>query len=104
MFVSRENKSQNISPIIYNQGESLSKLEIEITYYLIKGKGFSAYIKNLAPLRKTILNGNFYVIHAHYSLSAILASFAKAKPLVVSLMGSDVKYKGFWRFVIKIFN
>ena len=44
------------------------------------------------------------VIHAHYSLSGMVAALAGAQPLVVSLMGSDVEGTSFWHFIIKIFN
>ena len=43
------------------------------------------------------------MIHAHYSLSAFLASLAGAKPLVVSLMGSDVKATWVFKMLIRLF-
>lgn len=39
--------------------------------------------------------------HAHYSLSAIVATLSNAKPLVVSLMGSDVKEAGILKPIVR---
>ena len=46
----------------------------------------------------------FDIVHAHYSLSAFVASLAGAKPLIVSLMGSDVKSKTYYKYIIHLFN
>ena len=104
LFVCSGNSNTGISPIVKNQGESLQNACIEIKYYLIKGKGVGGYIKNVLPLMKYLKSNQFDVIHAHYSLSAFVASLAGAKPLIVSLMGSDVKSKQYYRFIIKLFD
>jgi teichuronic acid biosynthesis glycosyltransferase TuaC len=44
------------------------------------------------------------MVHAHYSFSAYVASLAGAKPLVVSLMGSDIKANFLHKFVIRSFS
>ena len=91
--------------IIRNQGNSLINIgDYRVEYYTIKGKGIRGYLKKILPLRKYLKRNNFDVIHAHYSLSAFVASFAGARPLVVSLMGSDVKSGWFYKWVIRIFN
>ena len=101
LFVGSGNHGM-ISPIIKSQGDSLVPINIEVSYYLIKGKGLRGYLCQIRPLRRYIKDNGFDLIHAHYSLSAFAASIAGAKPLVVSLMGSDVKatrlYKGLIRF------
>ncbi len=102
LFVGSGNHGK-VSPIIQSQGDSLASNQIEVVYFLIHGKGVKGYLKNVRLLRKYIKNNDFDVIHAHYSLSAFTASLAGAKPLVVSLMGSDVKASSGYKFIIRFF-
>lgn len=104
LFVSSGNSKSGISPIIKNQGVSLRNLGHDVTFYTIKGKGALGYLKNIFTLRNYLKTTNFDIIHAHYSLSAIVASLAGANPLFVSLMGSDVKASSFSKYTIKAFN
>ena len=104
LFVSSGNSDMGISPIIKNQGESLVSDEIELTYYLIQGKGFFGYLKNIFKLRKFLRSDCFDIIHAHYSLSAIVASLSLFRPVIVSLMGSDVKENKRFKIIIKLFS
>jgi teichuronic acid biosynthesis glycosyltransferase TuaC len=104
LFVCSGNSINSISPIIKNQGISLKNEGIDITYFTIIGKGLIGYLKNVKRL-KDFLNKNKYdIIHAHYSMSAFVASLAGSKPLVVSLMGSDVKSDKFYKIFIYLFN
>lgn len=103
LFISSGNKGV-VKPVVFNQGESLKQNGIDVVYYLIKGRGITGYIKNIIPLKRVLNDGNFDIIHAHYSFSAFLASIAGAKPLVVSLMGSDVKAGILMKWSILIFN
>ena len=101
LFISSGNRG--ISPIVRNQGDSLLLQDVTVDYYPIKGKGICGYLSNVRKLRKYLRDNHFDIIHAHYSLTAFVASLAMASPLVVSLMGSDVK-KGFvYRLLIHIF-
>jgi len=104
LFISSGNSKAGISPIVKNQGESLKKLGIEVDYFTIKGKGIKGYLKNVKPLKKYLKQNRFDVVHAHYSMSAFVASLAGAKPLVVSLMGSDVKSGAFYKLFIRAFH
>jgi len=104
LFVSSGNSLNGLSPIVKNQGESIKLKDVDINYFPIKGKGKIGYLKVILPLRKHLKNNKYDIVHAHYSLSAFVASLAGAKPLVVSLMGSDVKSKSYYRFIIKFFN
>ena len=104
LFVSSGNSDMGISPIIKNQGDSLVANGIELKYYLIQGKGFFGYLKNISKLRKLLRHGCFDIIHAHYSLSAIVASLSLYKPIITSLMGSDVKENNRYKIIIKLFN
>ncbi len=102
LFISR---GVNDKPkiIVENQAKSLISKGIEVEFFLINSNGFSGYFKSIKQLKILLQNKNYDVIHAHYSFSAYVASIAGAKPLVVSLMGSDIK-KNFWgRLIIYFF-
>lgn len=101
LFVSSGNKG--MSPVVYNQGESLRCQGVLVDYYLIKGKGVLGYLSNVRKLRALLHNKKYDVVHAHYSLSAFVATLANAHPLVVSLMGSDVKQRWGYRVLIRLF-
>lgn len=103
LFVASGNHGA-VSPVVGNQAEALISEGVEIEWYLLKGKGFKGYLKNVKPLRKYLREHRYDAIHAHYSLSAFVASLAGAKPLVVSLMGSDVKAAGWYKFIIRLFS
>lgn len=82
-----------INPIIENQGESLKKAGVDVEYYVLSGRGWKNYVRNLKPLREKMKSGNYDLIHAHYALTAYLASIASMGlgiPMVVSLMGNDI--------------
>jgi len=103
LFISSGNAKSGISPIVRNQGESLKKLNVDLDYYAIKGKGVWGYIKNIFTLRKYIKQKKYDIFHAHYSLSGFVASLSGCGPLIVSLMGSDVNERSYYHFVIKVF-
>lgn len=102
LFVASGNQGAP-NPVVQNQGDALVSEGVTVDYFLIKGKGFKGYLKNVKPLRKYLREHKYDAIHAHYSLSAFVASLAGAKPLVVSLMGSDVKAAGWYKFIIRLF-
>ncbi len=91
LFISSGNSTSGLSPIILNQGNSLVSIGNSVSYYSIKGKGLKGYLRNIKPLKKYLKENKFDIIHAHFVWCGIIASLAGAKPLVVSLMGSDVK-------------
>lgn len=74
-----------------------------MSYFGVKGKGLIGYISNLPKLRKTIKTNDPLVIHAHYSFCGIVSALATRKPIVCSLMGSDVKSSGLWRIIIRYY-
>lgn len=91
LFVSSGNsKNFKIAPFIKLQGESLSLAGINVKYFSVKGKGIFGYFKNAIRLRKYLKNNPIDIVHAHYTLSGLIAvlSFSK-RPIVLSLMGSD---------------
>lgn len=103
LFVSSGNSKRGISPIVKAQGDSLENLGIRIDYFTIIGHGLIGYLKNVPRLRRSIKQGKYDLVHAHFSLSGIVATLSGACPLVVSLMGSDVKRSGLWRRVLRFF-
>ena len=103
LFVSSGNSKVGITPLIKNQGEALLQAGVELHYYAVKGKGISGYLKNIPRLREKIKELRPDIIHAHYSLTAFMASLAGCQPLVVSLMGSDVKASKRYKWLIRCF-
>ena len=103
LFVASGNHGK-ISPVVKAQGDSLAKAGIEVDYFLIKGKGIKGYLGQIQPLRNYWKKGNFDVVHAHFSFSSYVASLARVKPLVVSLMGSDLKATPWNKKMIRFFS
>ena len=101
LFVSSANSG--ISPIVEAQGLSLQKAGIDVRFYGIKGKGVIGYLGNIWKLRKSFSDLAPQVVHAHYSDCGFLAAIALRSPVMVSLMGSDVKSSGLWRVIIRFF-
>ncbi|MBM3434812.1 MAG: glycosyltransferase family 4 protein [Bacteroidetes bacterium] len=102
LFISRA-RNGKISPITHSQGQSLAKFGIELSYYLIDRSGPAAYLLSLIYLlRNRKKFRSIDVIHAHYSLSAYVATMAFLRPLVVSLMGSDVHGRGYIRILNRL--
>lgn len=69
----------------------MRKEGVDVEYFTIVGKGLNGYLKNVLPLKRHIQKNSYDIIHAHYSLSALVATLAGCRPMVVSLMGSDIR-------------
>ena len=104
LFVSSGNKMNGIGVIVRNQGESLVKAGIDLDYFTIRGRGISGYLKNVPELASFIHKNQVDIIHAHYSLSAFVAALSTRKPVVASLMGSDIRLKGYMKYLIRAFS
>jgi len=103
LFVASANHN-GITSLVQSQGESLLQHGVLVDYFGIEGKGLWGYLGNVSKLRKYIPESNPDIIHAHYSLSGMVAGLTvTGKPLVVSLMGSDTKSSIFWKFLIRLF-
>ena len=63
---------------------------MDIDYFLIKGKGITGYLKNYFNLIRLVKNNTYDIIHAHYGLSGLLATFQSHVPVVITFHGSDV--------------
>jgi len=106
LFVCSGNSKSGISSFIKSQGESLRENGIDIDFYTIKGKGYRGYLENIFLLKKYLSQHSFDLIHAHYSLTAFVTTFAligRSAPMVVSLMGSDTESNWLERGLIRIF-
>lgn len=92
LFVSSGNIKEGISPIIYNQGNTLIRKGIEIIYFTINGKGLLSYLKHISILNEYLKENRFDLIHAHYGLCGLVAIHGKGKSekLVISFMGTDL--------------
>lgn len=82
--------SRGTSPIINAQVNSLISKDIDIDIHPIKEGGISGYLKAILKFRRILKTQTYDAVHAHYSLSGITATLSGAKPVIVSLMGSDV--------------
>jgi glycosyltransferase involved in cell wall biosynthesis len=92
LFVSSGNSTGGLSPIVKNQGDSLVKQGIQLDFYTLKGKGLWSYLRNIFILHKYLKENQYTLIHGHYLFSGVIAAFAGARPLVISLMGSDIMH------------
>jgi len=104
LFVSSGNKKFEDSPIVRNQGESIRRIGIKVEFFYVIGRGLVGYFQNILRLRRFLKLNTFDLIHAHYSLSAIVASLAGGSPVVASLMGSDTQAKTIMKFIISFFS
>ena len=102
LFISSGNSGQ-ISPIVKAQAESLLSIGIEVDYFLIQGKGLWGYLKNIPSLRNYARKNKIDIFHAHYSFCGFVASLASCNPLIVSLMGDDVKGNALSKFCVRFF-
>lgn len=102
LFISSGN-SGKISSIVLEQANSLKAIGIEVDFFAIKGKGIFGYLKNIRELHQFKKGKSFDIYHAHYSFCGFVAYLAGCKPLVVSLMGSDIKSNPIFRPIVKMF-
>ncbi len=89
LFVASGN-SGAVSLLVKNQIKSIQENGIDTAIFPIIGKGLRGYLSNIFLLKKHLKISQYDLIHAHYALSGYVAALAGAKPLIVSLMGSDL--------------
>lgn len=71
---------------------------VQFEIFYIRGKNILGYLKNLLPLIKKLIGGNFDLVHAHYGFSGLLASLQLIVPVVVTFHGTDLNEKSFRKF------
>lgn len=95
--------NRGVTAIVHAQAESLREIGLEVQIFSIIGKGFWGYLQNIPKLRKYLVTTDPDIVHAHYSLCGIVSSFATNKPVITSLMGSDVNQSFFIRWLTRCF-
>lgn len=93
ILICASGNSFSVSPFVHEQVGSLKKLNIQIDYFFIKGKGLIGYIKNYPLLIKKIKTGKYDLVHAHYGLSGLLASLQRLTRVIITFHGSDINMK-----------
>jgi hypothetical protein len=76
LFVASGNKNDKPGAVVLNQALSIQNEGVSVDFFLIKRTGLIGYLRNITPLSRYIRLTKPQIIHAHYSLSAIVASFA----------------------------
>lgn len=104
LFVCSGNRTGGVNPLIKAQGDSIGTMGHSIDYFLIKDAGITGYIKHIPLLRNYVKAHKPDIIHAHFSYSGFVAALAGEKPLVVSLMGTDVNANFLHRLICYPFN
>ena len=82
--------SDQISPFVKEQAQSLVKKGVVIDFFLIKGKGLFGYLRNYLYLLDKLKNNKYDILHAHYGLSGLLATMQLSVPVIITFHGSDV--------------
>lgn len=103
-----------VSPFVKSQAESIQALGHSVEIFPIRGKGVLGYLSNILPLSRKIKHSKYHLVHAHYSLSGVLAwlaskpfntfGFSKTPHVVVSLLGSDVNGRRIRRLYIRLLS
>ena len=83
---------QKHQAFIYDQVEAVKKADpgISFDYYFISRKGIKGYLLSLKELKKKFELNNYHCIHAHFSLSALLANLQRKVPVISTFHGSDI--------------
>jgi len=102
LFICRQKTKTNVSPFVKAQAHALTNEGVKVDFFLIKNNGVFGYLKSIRELIHCTENIEYDVYHAHYSFSGYVASLAKKKPLVVSLLGTDVIKSSLSRSILKI--
>jgi glycosyltransferase involved in cell wall biosynthesis len=89
MYPTRERPEFGV--FVRDQLEALGRIDgVEPELYVFEGGGIRAYRRAVRPLRRHLAERDYDVVHAHYGLTGWVARRAGAKPLVVTLHGTDV--------------
>ncbi len=104
LFICRQKTKTNVSPFVKSQAQALTKEGINVDFFLIKNNGVLGYLKSIRELIHYTERREYDIYHAHYSFSGYVASLAKKKPLVVSLLGTDVIKSYFSRLILKLMS
>jgi glycosyltransferase involved in cell wall biosynthesis len=67
--------------------------QVKFSIFQIKGQGWLGYLSNYKGLIRTLKEEKINLIHAHYSLSSLLANLQRKIPVITTFHGSDINFK-----------
>ena len=96
LFIYKGIGSNNENSVVDAQAVSMKKEGITIEKFPVDSSlhGVRGYFFALKKLKGYLKNTDVDIIHAHYSFMGIISSIATKKPVICSLMGSDVLRSG----------
>jgi glycosyltransferase involved in cell wall biosynthesis len=103
LFVCSGNKNGRCTAAITEQARVFKKYGTKVSFFKVKGKGVWGYLRSAVALKHHVKLRHYDIVHAHYGLSGIAASMAGARPLIVSLMGSDIFGSFLIRWMVRFF-
>lgn len=104
LFIYRGYGPDLANAVIDHQRQSLKNTGIQISTVIIESGKISGYVRAFFKIRDHLSHNACDLIHAHYAWSALLARMASRKPIVCSLMGSDLLQCGkLVQFAIRLF-
>lgn len=83
-------KNGRYAPFITEQVEALEKQGVECQFFGVRGKGIRGYLREYRELLGAIRVFRPDLVHAHYGLCGLLASFQNRVPVVTTFHGSDM--------------
>lgn len=101
MYPYRDNPAWGV--FVKQQADGLRRLGHHVDVLHIQGRRSKcSYLTAAFAVLRMTLRGSYDIVHAHYGLSGIPASFCRNVPLVVTLHGSDVLGRRHVRVVSRI--
>ncbi len=105
LFVYRGYGPYYSNSVVDFQRYGLEKIGFKVDCFPTRKGGLKGYFDSWRSLYIIIRQHDYDLIHAHYSLSGYIAALASPKPVICSLMGSDVFQQNIWgRSLLKIFS
>ncbi len=89
--------------LIRCQLKTLTDGSIEVITLPIRNGGILGYLSAFFKIKKAVHHNQIELIHAHYGLTAFITRIATSKPVVCSIMGSEIFSGFFLRKLVKIF-
>jgi len=78
---------------VYEQGEQLRALGIDVTYFAVVGKGAMGYLSNYKRLKQVIKTYQPDLIHAHFGLCGALCVLQSKVPVVITCHNGETLSK-----------
>lgn len=83
---------------VYDQVTAVQRIDsdIQFEYFFVKRKGIAGYLKCRNELIRLLDTKSFDWVHAHFSLSGLLANLQRKVPVIVTFHGSDINNRHTW--------